>query len=99
MTEEKITDHIGHIPKDFSLEHLRFDSFLDLTTAKSAIHSFPPESRAALFQENPLSAAMLLTEEAVKKYGSGAMGFYKFKGLVQDSASRFKFFLLFLFEF
>ncbi|CAK9080751.1 unnamed protein product [Durusdinium trenchii] len=35
-------------------------------------------------EENPLSAAMLLTEEAVEKYGSGAMGFYKFKGLVQD---------------
>ena len=28
---------------------------------------------------------MLLTEEAVEKYGSGAMGFYKFKGLVQES--------------
>lgn len=35
-------------------------------------------------EENPLAAAMLLTEEAVEKYGSGAMGFYKFKGLVQD---------------
>eukprot|EP00435_Cladocopium_sp_Y103_P066754 s274_g29.t1 len=32
-------------------------------------------------EENPLAAAMLLTEEAVEKYGSGAMGFYKFKGL------------------
>jgi len=38
-------------------------------------------------EENPLAAAMLLTEEAVEKYGSGAMGFYKFKGLVQDVGS------------
>ncbi|CAJ1431119.1 unnamed protein product [Effrenium voratum] len=33
---------------------------------------------------NPLAAALLLTEEAVEKYGKGAMGFYQFKGLVEE---------------
>ncbi|CAE7808065.1 osm1 [Symbiodinium sp. CCMP2592] len=32
----------------------------------------------------PIAAAMLLTQEAVDKYGASSMGFYKFKGLVED---------------
>ena len=35
-------------------------------------------------EENPLAAALLLTEEAAERYGLGAFGFYKFKGLVQE---------------
>jgi len=34
--------------------------------------------------EFPIAAAMLLTQEAVDKYGASSMGFYKFKGLVED---------------
>eukprot|EP00439_Symbiodinium_sp_Y106_P064986 s588_g10.t1 len=38
--------------------------------------------------EFPIAAAMLLTQEAVDKYGASSMGFYKFKGLVEGSKLR-----------
>ena len=34
--------------------------------------------------ENPTVAAMLLSEEVINKFGPPAVGFYKFKGLIED---------------
>ena len=33
---------------------------------------------------NPVVSAMLMTQEVIDKFGAGAAGFYKFKGLIQD---------------
>jgi len=52
----------------------------DYLTSKIFEHCKPLDGNP----EFPIAAAMLLTQEAVEKYGASSMGFYKFKGLVED---------------